>query len=215
MDKSITRIQNFDIARTFAILCVIMCHCIGEIYFKINFEQLSIVSQMIRIIFFTIGRLGVPIFLFLTGALTLKKQIETDEDVIKFYKKNLLPLFIAIEIWNIIYNLFNWYMTGKFNIVNLLKDLLFFKQVSMPHMWYMPMVLGMYIAIPFLAKIVKTFSLKAIKIPMIIVFIVSILLPSVNVVLNIFKLGQYKIIVDLSFLGRSLWIIYIIRLLYE
>ena len=76
------RIQSFDIARTFAIMCVVLCHSVETAYSNINYTQLSNISQIFRIVFFTVGRLGVPIFLFLTGALTLKKQIENDEEML-------------------------------------------------------------------------------------------------------------------------------------
>ena len=131
----------------------------------------------------------------------LKKQIENDEDVNKFYKKNLLPLFITIEIWNVLYNIFLAVFNQQFNVKHVIMDILFFRQVSLPNMWYMPMILGMYFAIPFIAKIVKTFSLKTMKIPMMLVFITSILLPSINVFLRTFNLEEYKVILDLSFLG--------------
>lgn len=195
------RVQGYDVARTFAIICVVLCHSIEGVYSNSLNAGGSIESQLFRIVCFTIGRLGVPIFLFLTGALLLKKQIDTDEDVFKFYKKNLLPLFITIEIWNIFYNIFLSVLNKKFNIDNFIYNILFLKQVDMPHMWYMSMILGIYIAIPFLAKIVKTFSLKSIKIPLIIVFISTILLPSVNKILSLFNLKEYSLIVDLSFLG--------------
>lgn len=202
-------------ARTFAILCVVLCHSVEFAYSNINYMNLSEISQVFRIIFFTVGRLGVPIFLFLTGALILKKQIDTDEDVLKFYKKNLVPLFITIEIWNVLYNLFNWVITGEFSIERLLKNIFFLEQVQMSNMWYMPMILGMYIAIPFIAKLVKTFTLKTIKMPMIIVFISCILFPSINIILNIFEMDEYKMILDLNFLGRSLWPIYISGILHK
>lgn len=208
------RIQSFDIARTFAILCVVLCHSVEYAYKDVNYMSLTPIYQIFRIIFFSIGRLGVPIFLFLTGALTLKKQIENDEDVLKFYKSSLLPLFITIEIWNILYNIFNYLITRKFDFIVLLQNLLFLKQVDMTSMWYMPMILGVYLAIPFICRIVKTFTIETIKFPMIIVFITNILLPSVNVVLYILKLQQSNIILNLSFMGRIIWIIFIIRILY-
>lgn len=71
--KTSKRIQSYDMARTFAILCVVLCHSVEFAYSNINYMNLSEISQVFRIIFFTVGRLGVPIFLFLTGALTLKK----------------------------------------------------------------------------------------------------------------------------------------------
>lgn len=199
--KEEKRIQAFDIARTFAILCVILCHSVEGAYSNINYLYLSNISQIVRIILFTIGRLGVPIFLLLTGALTLKKQIETDEDVLKFYKRNLLSLFITIEIWNVLYNIFNYFMDGVFNFKVLMKNILFLEQVNVSSMWYMPMILGMYISIPFIAKIVKSFSINSLKYPIIIVFLSSILLPSINTIFSILGLGQFNLIISLSFLG--------------
>lgn len=195
------RIQNLDIARTFAIICVVLCHSVEMAYLGIKYEQLSNVSQIFRVIFFTIGRMGVPIFLLLTGALTLKKQIENDDDVSKFYKKNLIPLFITIEIWNVLYNIYLASVNKYFSIEKFIKDILFLKQVNLPNMWYMPMILGMYLAIPFIAKIIKTFSIKTIKIPMIIVFINAVVLPSANEVFKIWKLQVGQMIINLSFLG--------------
>lgn len=92
-------------------------------------------------------------------------------------------------------------MNDYFNFCGLLKNLLFFEQVNMRNMWYMPMILGIYIAIPFLAKIVKTYSLKTMLIPMSLVFIASTLLPSMNIIFHMFNMGMYKIILDLNFLG--------------
>lgn len=195
------RIQSFDIARTFAILCVVLCHSVETAYANIKYASLSSFSQIFRIVFFSIGRLGVPIFLFLTGALVLKKQIETDEDIIKFYKKNLLPLLITVEIWNIIYNLFNWIRGEEFSFEVLFKNILFFEQVDMNNMWYMLMILGIYVAIPFISIIVKKVSFKTIIIPMFLVFVASSLLPSINVILEMFNIEQYKIVLDLNFLG--------------
>ena len=82
-------------------------------------------------------------------------------------------------------------------------NIFFLKQVNLPNMWYMPMILGMYLAIPFIAQIVKQFTLETIKLPIIIVFITTITLPSWNLLLKILNLEQYKIILDLSFLGGA------------
>ena len=76
-------------------------------------------------------------------------------------------------------------------------------------MWYMPMIIGIYIAIPYLSKIVHSFSLKSLKIPMTIVFVLTFILPTINIVLKTFKLEQYKNFLDINFLG-GIYGIYII-----
>lgn len=202
------RIIKLDIARTFAILCVILCHS-SEALYQINksgWNALSNQSRIFMILSHTIGRLGVPIFLFLSGALLLKKNIDSDEDVFKFYKYNLLPLFIVNEIWVVIYNIF-FYVTNQRNNVTLeflIKELLCLKQVPVPNMWYFPMILGMYLGIPFVAKIVKTFSFKSLSILLSGTFIVSFALPAINILLKIFGVAnKWNSLLDISFFGGA------------
>ena len=114
-----------------------------------------------------------PLFLFLSGALLLKKNIDSDEDIIIFYKNNLLPLVIANTIWVIIYNIFLILSgdLGYVTISNCVGELFFLRQVPVPNMWYFPMIIGTYLGIPFIAKIVKIFSAKTIKILLILLLL--------------------------------------------
>lgn len=203
--KNLTRIINYDIARTFAILCVILCHCTEAIY-NFNIVGLSNQSIIFSVLSFTIGRLGVPIFLFLSGALLLKKEINTDEDVFKFYKKNLLPLIVVNLIWIIIYNMFFWFTNQKeyVTVENVIKEILIMKQVPTPNMWYFPMIIGMYIGIPFVAKTVKTFSFKALSAGIIVSLISFLVLPTINVLQSIFGINDnLETLLDLQFLGGT------------
>ena len=110
MNNNISRrIVFLDIARACAILLVVLCHSIEEIYIMEevhNYTSLSIQSKLFMIVSFTISRLGVPIFLFISGYLLINRDYENDDNVKNFYKKNLLPLIITTEIWIIIYNIF-------------------------------------------------------------------------------------------------------------
>jgi len=202
--KQNNRIIWLDITRSIAILLVVFCHAIEGIY-KLNiieWNSFNFQSNIFKIISFTIGRLGVPLFLFISGYLLLKKDIKDNEDCKKFYKKNLIPLFITVEIWSILYNvLIPIINNSKFDIKELIFNLLFLKQVSVPNMWYMPMIIGIYIAIPFLSMIVKKFDFKIIKIPMIVVFISAFLLPNVSNITKILFNEKYSSILYLSFLG--------------
>ena len=206
------RIVSLDIARTFAIISVVFCHAI-ELIYNMNLKgwaDLSIKSKIFRTIGFTVGRLGVPIFLFLTGYLLLNRQYDNDEEVKKFYKNNLIPLILVTEIWVIIYNVFiSIYNNQSFDIYVLIKEMLFIEKVPLINMWYMPMIIGIYIAIPYVSKIVHTFNLKTLKFPIIIVFILTFILPTVNIMLKTFKLEQYGNVLDISFLG-GIYGIYII-----
>lgn len=197
------RNKNYDLIRTFAIILVVFCHSIEKIYNNYNYFELSNVSRFFRIISFSLSRLGVPLFLCLTGALILKKEINNEKDILNFYKKNLIPLVITYEIWNIIYTIFIYFNTGTFDIFDLICDLFFVKMVNLPNIWYMPMIIGIYIALPFVSIILKKVTFKAIKIPLILSIVVFSVLPSVNVILSIFGLSNYFVLLDLSFLGGT------------
>lgn len=169
IENNAKRIKYVDIAKGFAIICVVLCHAVESGYSNIEWTTLSGISKIFKIVVFTIGRMGVPLFVLSSGVLLLNKKFENDKDVINFYKKNIIPLLIVTEIWNIIYYIFiNIYNSQMFNIKEFIEILLFLRNSNSPNMWYMPMILGIYIAIPFLSVIVHKFSLKVVKIPIII-----------------------------------------------
>ena len=199
-NKSVKREKYIDIARVFAILCVVLCHSVESVYFYIGWSTLSVYSQVVKILFYTIGRIGVPIFLFISGALLLRKNIEDGDGVKKFYKKNLIPLLVTTEIWNIIYYIFLCvYKGNSFNFKIFIETLLFMRNSEAPNMWYMPVILGIYVAIPFVSIIVKKFNKKDILIPIVLVFITSLLLPTISTITQDKTLGNT--VLNVSFLG--------------
>lgn len=188
------RIIRLDIARTFAILCVVLCHCCDMTYYyndTIKLSELGMASQIFMIGTQTIGRLGVPIFLMISGALLFKKIINNEGDILRFYKNNLLPLLIVNEVWVILYELFNVFVLKQtFVIDDFIKELLLLKNSTMSNMWYMPMILGVYIGVPFVAVIVKKFSFRAVAPVMGAIFIFSYIVPMLNVISKIYNLNQ-------------------------
>lgn len=83
------RIIYLDIARTFAIILVVLCHSVTLIY-KMNLQEWNLISlnaKIFKTIIFTLGRMGVPLFLFLTGYLLLNRKYDNDADIKNFIKK--------------------------------------------------------------------------------------------------------------------------------
>lgn len=144
--KSKGHIVQFDYLRTFAIISVVVCHVKEEIY-KLNLEsigELDLFNKVCVLCLFTFGRLGVPIFLFLTGYLLLDRDYD-DKTTVVFWKRNLLSLLVTTVIWIVIYNLFfscNYGNTLSWKLI--VKECLFLERVPLPHMWYMPMIIGVY-----------------------------------------------------------------------
>ena len=164
------RIDWIDAARCFAIFCVVVNHAIESIYkFEVeDFIALSTVSQFFALASFTFGRLGVPLFLMISGYLLLDRDWN-QESCFKFWKNNWLRLFVCTEIWWVIYDVFiTVYYKTPLDIVRLIQRLLFLTDVNMLHAWYMPMILGMYILIPMAGTALQKFETKHLFFPIIV-----------------------------------------------
>lgn len=206
------RIVALDCIRFFAILCVVLTHVTESIY-TLNIDFLCNTERMIRvsgIMFFTIGRLGVPLFFFLTGYLMLDRTY-TSEDIVKLWKKNVLGMFVATEIWICIYYLFSmWINHLSFSGYELIRQMLFLKNASCPHLWYMPVILGLYIFIPFVANAINKYDRKIIYYPVILAVLYLFVPPILNVFCSIFEKEPLYKIVDFSFSGKEYGILLII-----
>lgn len=109
-------------------------------------------------------RCSVPIFIMISGALLLHK----DEDSIIFYKKRLSKILYPFIFWTIIYLIYYFYRYTNFEVLSSKRVF----EISMDkilhgsnaHLWYLYMIVGLYIAIPFLRKILRQASLREIEI---------------------------------------------------
>lgn len=190
-----------DVLRVFAIISISLNHAVNRTYDNFvdqqaEFMASSMVSTLIKTVVSVFSRIGVPLFLMITGVLILNKTFETSKDIKNFYKNNVLHLFITTEIW---YCIMYWFIVlcnpgvtvlqdeGSVNaIFEMLKTMLFLNQRSLGSMWYMPMILCIYLVLPFWAVIVKKFDIRYVFIPLLVSFFSFMLLPS----LNFFRLFQ-------------------------
>ena len=159
------RIIWLDAARCLAIVSISLNHAVGRSYAVyenawLEFGSIPLWSTLFKTVVYVFSRLGVPLFLMITGALILKKRIETADDVKRFYKKSYLPLFITSEIWMALFfaalvvsNPYSRHqsliLTLKFFICTMLQ----IEPLTMGSMWYIPMILCLYLFLPFMAML--------------------------------------------------------------
>ena len=203
--KQRQRIISWDVIRTVAILLVLICHATEACYPMLakNWSAMAFTSQIFRTVGFTAGRLGVPIFLFLSGGLLLTKKMENDEDCLSFYKRNLLPLFITCEIWICLYNIFlAVFNNTPFDFTLLIRNLLFLEPIPISHIWYIPTIIGLYLAIPFISAVLKRFSIKSMWIFMVIAVLFLFVVPAIDSTKRILGSDHtFFTIIDLGFSG--------------
>ena len=193
-----TRVEWIDFVRAIAILTVLYIHATDGIYIistdsVMNFGLYSRAFQFASLF---IGRIGVPFFLMITGYLLLDRTYD-DERVRKFWNKNCKGLIIVTIIWAVIYAVSLQFVTVGSGQVNYAEaGSLFFS-----HMWYMPMIIGMYLSMPFVSSALKHFSPQTINQAAIVFALLAFLLPFITTVLDMQGIHNVTIQYCLGFSG--------------
>ena len=181
-----TRYISIDYIRTLAIICVVVVHSVENVY-ALNIDSVvtySLTRQLYAFSLFTIGRLGVPLFFFISGYLLLDREYNY-EKTIKFYRHNLLGLLLTVEIWIVIYNVFNViYYDAEFSISELWRNMLFLKGTNMSHMWYMPVIIGIYLFIPLIANMLRSIDICMLTCPFMVAGLGIFAIPEIDLILQ-------------------------------
>ncbi|MBR6459030.1 MAG: acyltransferase family protein [Actinomycetaceae bacterium] len=161
------------IARSIAIISITLNHAVNRSFSVYHgqhneFVELPLWVSVTEATVATFSRLGVPLFLMITGALMLHRDYESKGRISRFLKYNWLQLLITTEIW---LTIMFWYIQllpksvlRTDGIGECLKDffctLLFIDPVTMGNMWYMSMILCVYLMIPILAIGLKRIDVR-------------------------------------------------------
>lgn len=217
-DKS--RILWLDFARVIAIISISFNHSVNRAFatYDNQFEEflsISMWSTVFKTVVYIFSIIGVPLFLMISGSLLIKKDIDGPDGIKKFYKNNLLRLFITAEIWYLIFYLFftvrgviSGQQTIGYFIKELFSTLLFVNQTTMNSMWYIPMILCIYLIIPFLCIVKNKVSFKTVFPSMLILYIVSFVVPSYNNITALY--GGRNACVEESAVISSLYLLYVV-----
>ncbi len=143
------RISWFDNLRSLAIIGVIGIHVSSA------YHGVSIISYDFWIcnFFNSLSRFGVPLFVMLSGALLLPRNEPFDV----FLKKRLVRVLLPFIFWSFAYianSLLNDLKSGMHLNFEYISQQVFihFRDGSVPHFWYIYMLIGLYLFIPIIGK---------------------------------------------------------------
>ncbi|MBR0519645.1 acyltransferase family protein [bacterium] len=135
----------FDILRIIACFAVIVIHiCSWYLYSDINSTNWQVFN-----FYNSIVKWAVPIFVMISGALFLKANYSVGE----LYKNKILRIFISLCFWSVVYCIYIVYVNKNFDLKFILLSLITLK--GKIHLWFLYMIMGLYILVPFLKKIVE------------------------------------------------------------
>lgn len=188
-----------DLARTVAILSITLNHAVNRSYDNYYYQQaefqvLALWDSAFKAVITVFSHIGVPLFLMISGALLFTKPMETGKDLKKFYRHNLLSLLITTEIWYVIIYFFMVFLDPATEILaggpslvlgGLFQTMLFQNQTTMASLWYMPMIMSLYTTIPFVIIAKNKLGLKALLLPLALVFVNFMCIPAFNVIQDV------------------------------
>ncbi|MBR3836239.1 MAG: acyltransferase family protein [Clostridia bacterium] len=143
------RVYYYDYLRVFAIIAVILLHIAAQEWSGLTGRD---TSWQIFNVFNSISRWGVSVFLMISGSLFLSRDI----DIRTIYKKYITRMVVSYFLWSAIYALFapkNTLYLGAFSTFSL-KDFITSTLVGPVHLWFIPMIVGIYMCIPLIRQIV-------------------------------------------------------------
>lgn len=142
------RVLYFDFLRLLATLAVVMLHLSSMAYSDATVGEMDF---LVGAIYNAPTRWAVPCFVMLSGALFLNPQKEIN--LKSLYGKYILRLLIAYVIWTILYTYLFW--PAFFWIKGLTPEPhhLSFLDNYPYHLWFLPMLIGVYMMVPLLRVI--------------------------------------------------------------
>lgn len=154
------RIEWLDSARAIAILLVVFTHA---------HERAGNVPYYINSIFYSIDRVGVPIFFMISGGLLIPKL--SNVDILNFYKKKIPKFILLLVFYTIITNAIYFITTGNGFFNSLSQSAINYNGIFNTsekygeygyarQMWFMYSIIGIYLIAPFLSKLILNSKTK-------------------------------------------------------
>ena len=162
------RTVYFDYLRIFATFAVMILHISAQNWY---ISDVNGIDWQVFNFSDSIVRWGVPIFMMISGALFLSREIPLK----KMYSKYILRMAISFLIWSIIYAIFvdGDIMYRFFSIVQ-----------GHYHMWFVLMIIGIYMCMPFIKPIVTNNA--KIKYYLLLALIFAFIVPEIITLANDF-----------------------------
>ena len=167
---------DVDLIRTIAILGVLLLHAANDLTIQ-QLNDLEIFRWVTVDIYQSIGRVGVPLFIMLSGALLLapKKENESMRD---FFKKRWVRVGLPFVFWAAIYFLWEIFVNHQAVTVDFFVDGILTGPYF--HFWYIYMLLGLYLLTPVLRVVVAHARREVLKLFLAVWFAGTAILPVVS-----------------------------------
>jgi len=146
-----------DAIRAFACLAIIMIHVSAE--FAV--QELGTIEFWFGNVFDSISRVGVPLFVMISGALMLDEQYAYSMRKLKAHAFKLLCFYLFwSSAYALCFSVLSPLMKGKpISFINVAWDIVH----GYYHLWFSPMMIGVYLLLPLLRLWVRKANMKQVE----------------------------------------------------
>ncbi len=171
-DKTISknRIDYFDYLRIFALFSVVLRHAAAQ-----NWYDIDVTGAAWRCfnVFCSVTQWNVPVFVMISGALFLGKDIP----VRRIYTRHVFRMAAAFCFWSALYAAVSLFESGGSGLLTTLI-------LGPYHMWFLFMIAGLYMCLPFLRPIAQ--DAERSRYYLTLAFVFAILLPEAEILVRDF-----------------------------
>ncbi len=141
--KGKNRMIHFDLLRIFAAFSVVMLHSAAQFWYTLDVNS---TEWLIANSYDAAFRFGVPIFVMISGALFLRPGYQLD--VKRLYTHNILRLSVIYMVWSCAYGVFDsiFYGLAAGGWKAVIREMISGRY----HLWFLPMIIGIYMLLPIL-----------------------------------------------------------------
>lgn len=145
MRESGHRKNEYDILRILSALSVIFMHItVNNLYSLPMNSSAWLTSAVIN----AVSHFGVPVFVMISGAIFLDPSREPD--IKRLWLHNILRMILVLIVWSTLYGVTD-YLEYKAEPIYILREIIDGRN----HLWFIPMLIGLYMIQPILLRWVK------------------------------------------------------------
>ena len=182
------RIPYFDYLRVFATFAVILLHTAAQNWKLLDAHTFEWKTLNV---YDSFAFWGVPVFLMISGALFLQRE---KLNIKKLYSKNISRLAVAYFFWCFVYAVIGPLLSDtKILIKSIPIDVL----KSHFHLWFVPVIIGLYMCLPIIRKIVESKEVTGYFLTL--SFIFAFIFGELKTIVNDFTSGLLKDFADSVF----------------
>lgn len=143
---------NLELVRMVSFVLVIAIHVSN--YFCRAYGEVTRGEYLFSLAVDTVGRLSVPCFFMISGALLLGREEPVGKHI-----RRIVRFLIALVVWSAVYYFWNiYYMKSSFD----LKEILYVPAEA--HLWYLYAMIPIYLVLPFFQIMCRNMNLKLEKV---------------------------------------------------